>query len=125
MRRQSPAPASATHRIAPSKDQRRTNKDQNCTNLYGLFAVCGVDLERAQSSKMRYGKRVSSQGDGGRSSTHRRGSARLGRWLVGFVLAGLMLSVAPASATFHLIKIREVYPAGNASYVELQMLENG
>jgi len=36
-----------------------------------------------------------------------------------------MLSVAPASATFHLIKIREVYPAGNASYVELQMLENG
>jgi len=50
---------------------------------------------------------------------------RLGRWLVGFALAGLMLGVAPASATFHLIKVREVYPAGNASYVMLQMLELG
>jgi hypothetical protein len=45
--------------------------------------------------------------------------------LVGFALAGLMLGVAPASATFHLIKVREVYPAGNASYVMLQMLELG
>jgi hypothetical protein len=41
------------------------------------------------------------------------------------VLAGLLLFTVPASATFHLIKIREVYPAGNASYVELQLLENG
>jgi hypothetical protein len=37
-------------------------------------------------------------------------------------LAGLGLSAAPASASFHLMRIREVYPAGSASYVELQML---
>ncbi|HEX5712190.1 MAG TPA: hypothetical protein VFX85_02625 [Solirubrobacterales bacterium] len=58
----------------------------------------------------------------------RRGNrkpARLGRWLAGFVLAGMLLGVAPASATFHLIKVREVYPAGSASYVMLQMLELG
>jgi hypothetical protein len=50
---------------------------------------------------------------------------RFGRWLVGFAFAGLLLFAAPASATFHLIKVREVYPAGSASYVELQLLENG
>lgn len=45
--------------------------------------------------------------------------------MIGFVLAGMLLGVAPASATFHLIKVREVYPAGNAGYVMLQMLEVG
>jgi hypothetical protein len=37
-------------------------------------------------------------------------------------LAGLGLFATSASASFHLMRIREVYPAGNASYVELQML---
>ncbi|HKI65911.1 MAG TPA: hypothetical protein VJ989_01435 [Solirubrobacterales bacterium] len=53
-----------------------------------------------------------------------RTSARLGLWLAG-ALTGLLLFATPASATFHLMKIREVYPAGNASYVELQLLEAG
>jgi hypothetical protein len=49
-------------------------------------------------------------------------STRLCRWALALALAGLALVAAPASATFHLIKVREVYPAGTASYVELQML---
>jgi hypothetical protein len=53
-----------------------------------------------------------------------RASARLGLWLAG-ALTGLLLFAAPAAATFHLMKIREVYPHGSASYVELQLLENG
>lgn len=65
------------------------------------------------------GKEVREQLRQGRKRT------RLGRWLVGFVMAGMLLGVAPASATFHLIKVREVYPAGNASFVMLQMLEVG
>ncbi|HET6998253.1 MAG TPA: hypothetical protein VFI03_06650 [Solirubrobacterales bacterium] len=40
-------------------------------------------------------------------------------------MAGLLLCAAPASATFHLMKVREVYPAGNASYVMLQTLDIG
>jgi hypothetical protein len=50
--------------------------------------------------------------------------ARLGLCLAG-ALTGLLLLAAPASATFHLMKIREVYPHGTASYVELQLLESG
>ena len=53
-----------------------------------------------------------------------RASARLGLWLAG-ALTGLLLFAAPASATFHLMKIRAVYPHGNAGYVELQLLETG
>lgn len=53
-----------------------------------------------------------------------RASGRFGLLSAGAIL-GLLLFAAPASATFHLIKIREVYPAGAASYVELQLLENG
>jgi hypothetical protein len=53
------------------------------------------------------------------------GSVRLCGWMFGCVLIGLLFFAAPASATFHLIKVREIYPAGTASYVELQMLENG
>jgi hypothetical protein len=49
---------------------------------------------------------------------------RLGLWLAS-ALTGLLLLAAPATATFHLIKIREVYPHGTASYIELQLLENG
>lgn len=40
-------------------------------------------------------------------------------------MAGLLLCAVPASATFHLMKVREVYPAGNASYVMLQTLDLG
>jgi hypothetical protein len=36
-----------------------------------------------------------------------------------------MLFAAPASATFHLMKIREVYPAGTSSYVMMQLLATG
>jgi hypothetical protein len=52
-------------------------------------------------------------------------STKLCRWALGCALAGLLLFAAPASATFHLMKVREVYPAGSASYVELQMLAVG
>lgn len=55
----------------------------------------------------------------------RSGPVRLCGWMFGCVLIGLLFFAAPASATFHLIKVREIYPAGTASYVELQMLENG
>lgn len=54
-----------------------------------------------------------------------RGPKRFARWLIGFALAGLALGAVPASATFHLMKVREVYPAGNAGYVMLQMLDVG
>jgi hypothetical protein len=44
-------------------------------------------------------------------------------------LAGILVSAPPASATFHLIKIREVYPGSTAhptsGYVELQMYASG
>lgn len=40
-------------------------------------------------------------------------------------MAGLLLGAAPAAATFHLMKVREVYPAGAASYVMLQTLDVG
>lgn len=59
------------------------------------------------------------------ATLRRRHSTRLGGWLVGFVLVGLLLFAAPASATFHLMRVREVYPAGSASFVELQMLAVG
>jgi hypothetical protein len=64
-------------------------------------------------------------GDGGRTHRRGRGAARRGGWLVGLALAGLLLFVAPASATFHLMKVREVYPGGTAGYVELQLLAVG
>ena len=53
-----------------------------------------------------------------------RVSARFGLLLAG-ALAGLLLFAAPAFATFHLMKVREVYPHGSESYVELQLLEVG
>ena len=38
----------------------------------------------------------------------------------------LLLTAAPAQATFHLIKVREVYPGtSDDSYVELQMFAAG
>lgn len=37
----------------------------------------------------------------------------------------LLLPAAAAQASFHLMKVREVYPAGDASYVELQMFSGG
>ncbi len=48
--------------------------------------------------------------------------ARLCRRTVALAIAATALLAAPASATFHLIKIREVYTGGTASYVELQTL---
>lgn len=36
-----------------------------------------------------------------------------------------MVFAAPASATFHLMKLREVYPAGSSSYVVMQLLASG
>ena len=37
----------------------------------------------------------------------------------------IVLAPASASASFHLMKVREVYPAGDSSYVELQMFSAG
>jgi hypothetical protein len=42
---------------------------------------------------------------------------------VAAVVAGV--AAGPAAATFHEISIREVYPAGDSSYVELQMWASG
>jgi hypothetical protein len=54
----------------------------------------------------------------------RRGRLLLALPLFG-VLMALLVAVPAAQASFHLIKVREVYPAGDASYVELQMYEAG
>jgi hypothetical protein len=40
-------------------------------------------------------------------------------------LAAFLVAVPAAQASFHLMKVREVYPAGDASYVELQMFSAG
>jgi len=53
----------------------------------------------------------------------RKSLIRLCGWTLGCAMLGLLLA-APASATFHLMKVREVYPHGAESYVELQMLDN-
>jgi hypothetical protein len=62
----------------------------------------------------------------------RRGASRgtTVRWKrLGVVLPFLALlflfASPPAGASFHLIKVREVYPAGDSSYVELQMFSAG
>jgi hypothetical protein len=69
-------------------------------------------------------KRMGTQIRGkGRAATH-RWRARIGLPL----LAGafLLLAAAPAQATFHLIKVREVHPGpSDDSYVELQMYAAG
>lgn len=45
---------------------------------------------------------------------------------VPFLVALLsLLAVPAANASFHLMKVREVYPAGDSSYVELQMFSAG
>jgi hypothetical protein len=44
--------------------------------------------------------------------------------MLGCAVVVLLSIAAPASATFHLMKVREVYPAGSQSYIELQMLDN-
>jgi hypothetical protein len=49
--------------------------------------------------------------------------ARLGLPLLAALL--VLLAAAPAQASFHLMKVREVYPAGDASFVELQMFSAG
>jgi hypothetical protein len=60
---------------------------------------------------------------------HRGTSRRIALRAGSLALAGLALWVAPASATFHEISIREVYPGSAAQpeleYVELQMWTGG
>jgi len=69
-------------------------------------------------------KRMGTQSCGkGRAAVH-RWRARLG--LPVLVGAFLLLAAAPAQATFHLIKVREVHPgSSDDSYVELQMYAAG
>lgn len=54
---------------------------------------------------------------------------RIGAWAAGLALAALAFIAAPATATFHEIWIREVYPGSAAQpeveYVELQMWSAG
>ncbi len=65
---------------------------------------------------------VQIRGSGGMAVDRRRG--RLGLPLL--VVAFLLIAAAPAQATFHLIKVREVHPGTNDdSYVELQMFAAG
>ena len=45
--------------------------------------------------------------------------------VIAVALAISALAASPASATFHEMSIREVYPAGDSSYVELQMRAGG
>jgi hypothetical protein len=45
--------------------------------------------------------------------------------LVAGALSAMLLPTSAALATFHEISIREVYPAGDSSYVELQMWASG
>jgi hypothetical protein len=45
--------------------------------------------------------------------------------LVFAALMAFLVAVPAAQASFHLMKVREVYPAGDASYVELQMFSAG
>lgn len=53
-------------------------------------------------------------------------AGRRAGFAVSFLMALLSLLVAPAAdASFHLMKVREVYPAGDSSYVELQMFSAG
>jgi hypothetical protein len=53
-------------------------------------------------------------------------AGRRAGFAVPFFIALLVLLGAPtAHASFHLMKVREVYPAGDASYVELQMFSAG
>lgn len=48
------------------------------------------------------------------------------RWILPLLLALVpLLTTTAAQASFHLVKIREVYPAGDASYVVLQMYSPG
>jgi hypothetical protein len=68
-------------------------------------------------------KRMGAQdrGEGGTLGIGRR--ARFALPLLAGVL--VLLAAAPAQASFHLMKVREVYPAGDSSYVELQMFSAG
>lgn len=53
-------------------------------------------------------------------------AGRRAGFAVSLLVALLSLLAAPtANASFHLMKVREVYPAGDSSYVELQMYSAG
>lgn len=65
---------------------------------------------------------------GAQSRAVGRSAAAGGRagFAVPLLVALVLLLAAPAAnASFHLMKVREVYPAGDASYVELQMFAGG
>jgi hypothetical protein len=69
-------------------------------------------------------KRMGTQIRGNGRAVIRRWWARIGLPLLAG--ASLLLAAAPAQATFHLIKLREVHPgASDDSYVELQMYAAG
>lgn len=69
-------------------------------------------------------KRMGTQSRGTGRTVACRWRASLGLSLL--VSALLLLTAAPAQATFHLIKVREVHPGSNDdSYVELQMFAAG
>jgi hypothetical protein len=68
-------------------------------------------------------KRMGAQGGGAGKTL---GVGRRARFGLPFLLGLLLLlAAAPAQASFHLMKVREVYPAGDSSYVELQMFSAG
>jgi hypothetical protein len=52
-------------------------------------------------------------------------SRRARLYALSLVALAPLLMTAGAQASFHLIKVREVYPAGDSSYVELQMFSAG
>jgi len=61
-----------------------------------------------------------------RAVGRRAAAGRRAGFAVPFLMALLLLLAAPAAnASFHLMKVREVYPAGDSSYVELQMFSAG
>jgi hypothetical protein len=65
---------------------------------------------------------MGSEALGNGTNGRERHTRRRRLWLA-VLCSGLVVAFAPAAAqaSFHLMKVREVYPAGNASYVELQM----
>ena len=60
----------------------------------------------------------------GESRAARRRAARLGVLIAAAALSALLLA-PPAGASFHLLKIREVFAGGNGSYIELQQPATG
>lgn len=60
-----------------------------------------------------------------RMGAHGRPAGRWGIRTLSLALLALAIAPGAACASFHLIKIREVYPAADAGFVELQMFSGG